>query len=241
MPGRVVRLADQASRGGPLAAIAIDIPIGLPDTGRRLADELARPAIGKRVTLVPGEAAVFTDGMDTNATHRPDDGPAADQREITHYHADYKDQHVDLYTDGTRWAPGDRVRGQNVVGPKPDRSSPSDASDLPPTGEQLLDTAGEEKPRSERFRRELYKRGGDLADSMKNNASLATEVFAPAPTGSHEGTPAGGEYLMPAPHYGMDAGSLATATFVTGVVLDRTIHWLRRHVHVRTEHFNASD
>lgn len=41
-------LVDKASEGGPLAVIAIDIPIGLPDTGRRQADLLARRAVGPR-------------------------------------------------------------------------------------------------------------------------------------------------------------------------------------------------
>ena len=41
-------LVEDASSGGPLAVIAIDIPIGLPDTGRRQADLLVRKAVGPR-------------------------------------------------------------------------------------------------------------------------------------------------------------------------------------------------
>jgi predicted RNase H-like nuclease len=41
-------LAEQASADGPLRAVAIDIPIGLADTGRRRADQLAREALGRR-------------------------------------------------------------------------------------------------------------------------------------------------------------------------------------------------
>jgi predicted RNase H-like nuclease len=41
-------LAEQAGRAGPLSVIAIDIPIGLPDTGRRRADLLVRKAVGPR-------------------------------------------------------------------------------------------------------------------------------------------------------------------------------------------------
>lgn len=37
-----------ATPGGDLACIGIDIPIGLPDTGRRQADVLARKALGPR-------------------------------------------------------------------------------------------------------------------------------------------------------------------------------------------------
>ena len=41
-------LVEDAGRNGPLAVIAIDIPIGLPDTGRRQADLLVRKAVGPR-------------------------------------------------------------------------------------------------------------------------------------------------------------------------------------------------
>lgn len=41
-------LAEQASADGPLRVVAIDIPIGLADTGRRRADQLAREALGRR-------------------------------------------------------------------------------------------------------------------------------------------------------------------------------------------------
>jgi predicted RNase H-like nuclease len=39
-------LVEEAAAVGPLAVIAVDIPIGLPDTGRRQADILARKAVG---------------------------------------------------------------------------------------------------------------------------------------------------------------------------------------------------
>ena len=39
-------LVEEAAADGPLAVIAVDIPIGLPDTGRRQADVLARKAVG---------------------------------------------------------------------------------------------------------------------------------------------------------------------------------------------------
>lgn len=39
-------LVEDAAADGPLAVIAVDIPIGLPDTGRRQADVLTRKAVG---------------------------------------------------------------------------------------------------------------------------------------------------------------------------------------------------
>ena len=54
-------LADRASADGPVLVIAIDIPIGLADTGRRRADQLAREALGRRwpsLFITPVRAAV---------------------------------------------------------------------------------------------------------------------------------------------------------------------------------------
>ncbi len=41
-------LTEQATADGPLGVVAIDIPIGLADTGRRRADQFARAALGRR-------------------------------------------------------------------------------------------------------------------------------------------------------------------------------------------------
>lgn len=41
-------LVEDATSSGPLSVIAIDIPIGLPDTGRRRADLLVRKDVGPR-------------------------------------------------------------------------------------------------------------------------------------------------------------------------------------------------
>lgn len=41
-------LAEQASSSGPLDLIAVDMPIGLPDAGRRQADVLVRELVGPR-------------------------------------------------------------------------------------------------------------------------------------------------------------------------------------------------
>jgi predicted RNase H-like nuclease len=39
-------LITQAQADGPIAVVAVDMPIGLPDTGRRQADVLAREVVG---------------------------------------------------------------------------------------------------------------------------------------------------------------------------------------------------
>jgi predicted RNase H-like nuclease len=54
-------LAEQAGGGGPLDLIAVDMPIGLPDAGRRRADVLARELAGPRwasVFMTPVRSAL---------------------------------------------------------------------------------------------------------------------------------------------------------------------------------------
>jgi predicted RNase H-like nuclease len=48
LAARIGDLVEDASSSGPLSVIAIDIPIGLPDRGRRQADLLIRKAVGPR-------------------------------------------------------------------------------------------------------------------------------------------------------------------------------------------------
>lgn len=44
--GTIEELVGEADADGPLAVVAVDMPIGLPDRGHRQADVLARTAIG---------------------------------------------------------------------------------------------------------------------------------------------------------------------------------------------------
>jgi hypothetical protein len=167
-----------------------------------------------------------TSGEQSGEADSPSSDPSAT---ITHYHSDFKDQPVDLYTDGTRWATGERVDGENVVGEKPDRS-PGDTSDLPPSGEELAETAGDgESSRLERLRRELYRHSDDAQDALEKNANLVHDVFSRPPTSSLEVSPVHRPYISEMPHYGADAGSVATAAFVLGVVIDRGVHQLMQN------------
>jgi predicted RNase H-like nuclease len=59
----ITDLLDAAGRDGGLACVAVDMPIGLPDTGRRQADVLARKALGPRwqsIFLTPVRPALRT-------------------------------------------------------------------------------------------------------------------------------------------------------------------------------------
>ena len=59
--GQIDDLVAAAAAGGPIEVVAIDMPIGLPDAGRRRADVLARAAVGElwaSVFLAPVRAAM---------------------------------------------------------------------------------------------------------------------------------------------------------------------------------------
>jgi predicted RNase H-like nuclease len=61
---QVSDLAGQAQADGPILVVAIDMPIGLPDRGRRAADVLARAAVGplrSSVFMTPVRAALEAD------------------------------------------------------------------------------------------------------------------------------------------------------------------------------------
>jgi len=142
---------------------------------------------------------------------------------VTHFHGEFKGRPIDLYTDGTRWAVPDQVRGENTVG------DTAGILDRLPTGEELVDSAGEDSSRLERFRRELYKESDDAMDTVEKDANLVHDIFSHPPTSSYEVTPTDRPYISDAQHSGIDAGSVATAAFVLGVVIDRGVRSVVQH------------
>ncbi|GAA1246613.1 DUF429 domain-containing protein [Oryzihumus leptocrescens] len=59
----ITEVLDAAGRDGGLACVGVDMPIGLPDAGRRQADVLARKALGPRwqsLFLTPVRPALLT-------------------------------------------------------------------------------------------------------------------------------------------------------------------------------------
>lgn len=152
-----------------------------------------------------------------------EDGIDAAASPVTHFHSEFKGRPIDLYTDGTRWAEADQPRGENVVGVSPG------LPDLPPTGKELVDSAGEDSPRLERLRREMYRESDDLLDGLEKNANLTSEIFSHPPTSSYQVTPVDGPYISEAQHSGVDAGSVATTAFVLGVLIDRAVGSVVQH------------
>jgi microcystin degradation protein MlrC len=114
-----------------------------------------------------------------------------------------------------------------VVGDKPDKS-PGDTSDLPPSGEELVETADEEASRAEKLGNRFFKRLEDVDDAVNDAAPSVQQVL-------DQRTPAGHPAVLAdvhshwAPESVSDAapsvGGIAEVVLVLGVLADRAIHW----------------
>ena len=139
-----------------------------------------------------------------------------------------------LYAEdfGPKPATAGRDRGVNVVGDKPVRS-PGDASDLPPSGEELVETADEDDSRTEKFRNRLFKSIEDIDDTINDAAPVVQSVLLqPPPTGSPGVIADTHAHWMPEspPNATPSVGGIAELTLVASVLVDRAIHRARHKV-----------
>ncbi len=148
-------------------------------------------------------------------------------------HGEFKDRPIDLYTDGTRWAPGDRMPGENVVGQKPDES-PADTSDLPPSGEQLLDMEDDKLSRFEALRRETEKEENldGLHSEVEQDANTIQKWLQDRPPAGRadQPVPASPQLSPAAHHYEVDAGNVAAMGLMLGVLSVEAIRWGHRRL-----------
>jgi hypothetical protein len=98
---------------------------------------------------------------------------------------------------------------------------------LKPTGEQILDMEGDTLSRADRFRKNVYERADDIKDVTEKTAgTLQGLLGAHRPTGHEVAITAEPAAETPPPQP-LDAGSIATAGLVVGLLADRAIHWAR--------------
>jgi hypothetical protein len=121
-----------------------------------------------------------------------------------------------------------RERGTNVIGDKPDKS-PGDTSDLPPSGGELVETADEDAPHTEKFRHQLYEAMEDIDDTLTDAAPTAQQILDQPPPTGHPGV------MVDVPHLGPEFTPIATPSvvgmvelaLVAGVIVERAVHWGR--------------
>jgi hypothetical protein len=142
---------------------------------------------------------------------------------------DDRDRWHALYEEYLKDATTGRDQGVNVVGDKPDRS-PGDTSDLPPTGEQLVNREKDEVSPFDKFRNELNKDFGDISDVVSEKAETVQQILErPRPISHPEVTvPAGPQIGPETPAHAIpDAGTVADIGLVLGVLGIQTVHWIR--------------
>jgi len=187
-------------------------------------DDAAAPAVPSGDSREVGTRPdTYGDGVSQNADQPGAKGP------VTHFHGEFKGEQMDLYTDGTRWAVAERLRGEDMVASKPEAQDPL------PTGAELVEGAGEKSSLLDRLRKEIYRESEDGMDRIDKGFDLGHDVFAHPPTSSYEGTPRDQPNISQSPHAGIDAGSAATAIFVLGLAIERGIHSVMRYAEKRKE------
>jgi hypothetical protein len=126
-----------------------------------------------------------------------------------------------------------RDLGRNTVGEKPDRS-PRDTSDLPPAGDELVETADRDKPRMERLKNAAFQEFGDVVDGVKDETDSILNVMSkPMPTGHTEVPVRDGPTAAPmeAQHAAASPDSVVQLLLVGGVIAFQAGHWAERKVH----------
>jgi hypothetical protein len=119
-----------------------------------------------------------------------------------------------------------------VVGDKPEKS-PGDTSDLPPTGEELLEMENEDDSHLDKFQNEFYKEAEDALDSASDLAETVQDFMdRPPPAGHPEIAVNAGPAIGPEvpQHATVDAGSAAEMTIVLAVIGCRAIGWAHHKV-----------
>ncbi len=101
---------------------------------------------------------------------------------------------------------------------------------LKPTGEQLRDMESDKLSRGDRFRRNVYERVDDIQDASEKNAG-ALEGFLGShrPTG-HDVVHTTQPTIEAPPPPPADAGNIATAGLVLGLLADRAVHLARERL-----------
>jgi hypothetical protein len=135
-------------------------------TGRRNEDGSprteSRTGQQARSEAEPGSAALSQNVSET--TTGTDDGKTTETRQDQDQHAasppdepaaEGQERLHQLYQDYLKEQRSGRDQGMNVVGDKPSRS-PGDTSNLPPTGEKLLETEDDSASHLEKLRQKIY-------------------------------------------------------------------------------------
>lgn len=253
-PGRDTGGQDAAHKNGGHPALPPDRPGRAPAENPEAPEPNGAPlAAGKQpragdhrprdrnaITHFHGEfkgqaTDLYTDGLRWATADAARNTSARDTKESGHERADESHGHGAGREPVTDF-PSSREQGRNIVGDKPDRS-PGDTSDLPPSGERLLeaddDTTGS---RLERFGKKVAREVGDVTDGAKSQAETVRDLLQrPSPAGHPEAPVRSGPVSgSDAPHQAApDPGAIAELGVVAGVIGFRVAQWVHHKVDAR--------
>jgi hypothetical protein len=176
---------------------------------------------------LPETAETAIAAADAQHQDATEDWPTPEER--AQLHEKYLDWRKEQSEQPDGWE-----QGANVVGDKPDKS-PGDISDLPPTGEQLLDLEDDKRSRLDGLRREFER--DEVLDGLhgeaEQDATTVQSILAARPPEGHPvqvvpDTP----QLIPVTPAGIDAGMMASSGLMVGVMLielGRGFHKILKH------------
>jgi len=122
------------------------------------------------------------------------------------------------------------TQGDSVVGPEPDKS-PGDTSDLPPSGDELIEMESTKKSRFDGLLHEAEKEEtlDNLHDVLDEDGTTVQKWLSARPPEGHpeQPVPVSSPHLIPgAPEHGIDGGNAATAVMVAGIVTVHMVRWI---------------
>lgn len=197
--------------------------LGDPEVQAQLAEPDAHQEIAEEPDRSNSEEA-----PETNPDVALDENPASDDftpEERAQLHAAYEEYRKEYESmSASGWE-----QGANVVGDKPDQS-PGDTTDLPPTGEELLEMDNDKLSRFEKFRRETYKEIDDILDTSEQDSGTIEQLFDHPPTGGHAEVPVGHPVVDQPPSPGVDGGHFVVAGMVLAIAGVETVRAIRHTV-----------
>lgn len=176
----------------------------------------------------PENRATDQIGAQASVPEYPDRGEPSPE-EQTRLHALYQDY---LKEQQAAADPG-WDQGANVVGGKPDRS-PSDTSDLPPTGTELLEAESNKRSRFSELFHEVEKEENldGLHDQFEDYGNTVQKWLDAPPPETHAEQPVpASPYVTPYhAEHGIEGGSTVSAVMVTGIVTVHLVRWIHDKV-----------
>lgn len=175
-------------------------------------------------------------------SHRPADSwppPGGDQDRVRKLYSEY------LADTAAADSKGGRGQGTNVVGSDPDRS-PGDISDLPPSGDRLVEMEPSKKSRFGDLLREAEKEENlnDLHGAIEKNTSTIQKWLSARPPEGHaeQPVPTSSSYIAPwVPEHGIEGGNAATAVMVAGILTIHLGRWINGKLKHRKDDHDVSN